>query len=122
MSSVLPLCPDVRAQSENPTALIPAISALVLPVSVRQLEDQSGSGWRLASYVELRALAACGGLGTQPPEGLYWVSAPDARGQHYAWYLHWPTLQMLDYGDLVLPARLVLVQPLLPPSRPQKPQ
>ena len=74
------------------------------------------AGWRIPTPKELRGwlrstcpaeedLHDC-----YPPSfGLYWTVAPSHTSSNYAWYLHHPTHRVLEYGNLYLPAWLVLV-------------
>ncbi|KVL13227.1 hypothetical protein WL02_30955 [Burkholderia ubonensis] len=75
------------------------------------------AAWRIPDSGELRAWlhdAPSAGSKTdtcRAPRraGLYWSAAPRRSSRLYAWYVHHPTGQLLEYGDLYLPAWLVLV-------------
>lgn len=74
--------------------------------------------WHLADSDELRAWlradagshVAARACDRPQPGGLYWTAAPNRASDRFAWYVYWPTGKVVEYGDLYLPARLVLVR------------
>lgn len=94
----------------------PQFQALVDQSAIGYLLALGSGKWRLPSEQELSCHLGCppqpgntrGISGT--PDGLYWIQTPDQLSRKFAWYLHVPSCRMLEYGDLVFPARLMLVQ------------
>lgn len=41
-------------------------------------------------------------------EGLYWCTYPDKRSKGYSWYVHYPSGQLREYGNLSFPAYILL--------------
>ncbi|MDP9649629.1 hypothetical protein [Paraburkholderia caledonica] len=78
----------------------------------------TADGWRLPHADELRAWLntsnaanpASPACDAAQPRGLYWATAPDRASSLFAWYVYWPTGEAVEYGDLYLPAWLVLVR------------
>lgn len=91
----------------------PHFQALVDQSAVGDLLASVSGKWRLPSEQELSCHLGCPlqpGRTAGAPDGLYWIQAPDQRSRKFAWYLHVPSCRILEYGDLVFPARLMLLQ------------
>lgn len=112
---LLALCGLAAAQHcPVPVAVdAPYFQTVVERSEVDHLVSLPQATWRLPNAQELACHLTCmarPGAPDPSPPGLYWIQAPDARSRQFAWYFHAPSCKVLEYGDLVFPARLVLVQ------------